>query len=50
MDYKLKGNIAGYIAVFIQIVIFVLTMCFTAIDVHFRYDCLTIVLLLDLNY
>lgn len=40
MDYKdkLKGNIAGYVAVFLWIVILALNIYLITMDIHFKYD------------
>ena len=45
MDYKLKGNISGYIGVLLLVVIFVLTTYLTTMDIHFKYDTFVILLL-----
>ena len=44
-DYKIKGNIAGYVAVFLLIVMFMLTTYLTAMDIHFKYDIFVMLIL-----
>lgn len=38
VDYKIKGNVAGYVAIFLLIVMFIFTTYLTAMDIHFKYD------------
>ena len=47
MNYKdkLKGNIAGYVAVFLLIVIFVSSVYLTTMDIHFKHDVFIILIL-----
>ena len=45
INYKIKGNIAGYVAVFLLIVIFILTIYLTTMDIHFKYDIFTMLIL-----
>ena len=48
MDYKLKCEIAGYIAVFIWFVVLGLTIYLTTMDIHFQGDIFVILLLLTI--
>lgn len=48
MDYKLKGNIAGYIAVVLMIIILVLSTYLTVMDVHFKCDVFVMILLVSI--
>lgn len=45
LDYKVKGNIAGYIAVFLWIVILVSNIYLITMDIHFKYDVFVMIIL-----
>ena len=47
MDYKdkVKGNIAGYIAVFLLIIIFASNIYLITMDIHFKYDVFIMIIL-----
>lgn len=48
MDYKLKGNIAGCIAVLLFVIVLVLIIYLTVMDIHFKYDVFVTILLLGI--
>lgn len=48
IDYKTKGNIAGYVAVLVLFLIAGLTFYLTVMDIHFECDVFIMLLLMSI--